>query len=34
MHLPMDVPGPAAARAPELRAHELFTEPGEVRAIR
>ncbi|MGE0363284.1 MAG: MBL fold metallo-hydrolase [Vicinamibacterales bacterium] len=34
MHVPADVPGRAADRAPELRAHELFTEPGEVRAIR
>jgi len=34
MHVPADVPGRAADRAPELRAYELFTEPGEVRAIR
>jgi len=34
MHVPADVPGRAADRAPELRAHELFTQPGEVRTIR
>jgi hypothetical protein len=34
VHLPADVPSRPAGRAPELRGHELFTEPGEVRAIR
>jgi L-ascorbate metabolism protein UlaG (beta-lactamase superfamily) len=34
VHVPTDVPGPPAERAPELRQYELFTEPGEVRAIR
>ena len=34
MHVPADVPGRPADRAAELRGHELFTEPGEVRAIR
>ena len=34
MHVPADVPNRPADRAPELRGHELFTEPGEVRAIR
>jgi L-ascorbate metabolism protein UlaG (beta-lactamase superfamily) len=34
MHVPADVPGRPADRAAELRRHELFTEPGEVRAIR
>ena len=34
VHVPADVPSRAADRAPELRGHELFTEPGEVRAIR
>ncbi len=34
IHVPADVPADAARRAPELRGHDLFTEPGEVRAIR
>ena len=34
VHVPADVPSRPAERAPELRSHELFTEPGEVRAIR
>lgn len=34
MHVPADVPSRPAERAAELRGHELFTEPGEVRAIR
>jgi L-ascorbate metabolism protein UlaG (beta-lactamase superfamily) len=34
VHVPADVPGRPADRAAELRRHELFTEPGEVRAIR
>jgi L-ascorbate metabolism protein UlaG (beta-lactamase superfamily) len=34
VHVPADVPGPPADRAPELRGHELFTEPGERRTIR
>ena len=34
MHVPADVPSRPAERASELRGHELFTEPGEVRAIR
>jgi L-ascorbate metabolism protein UlaG (beta-lactamase superfamily) len=34
MHVPADVPSRPAERAAELRDHELFTEPGEVRAIR
>jgi L-ascorbate metabolism protein UlaG (beta-lactamase superfamily) len=34
MHVPADVPSRPADRAAELREHELFTEPGEVRAIR
>lgn len=34
MHVPADVPGRPEEREPGLRGHELFTEPGEVRAIR
>jgi L-ascorbate metabolism protein UlaG (beta-lactamase superfamily) len=34
MHVPGDVPSRPAERAVELRRHELFTEPGEVTAIR
>lgn len=34
VHVPADVPGQPADRAPDLRGHELFTEPGELRAIR
>jgi len=34
VHVPADVPSRPAERAPELRGHELFTEPGEWRAIR
>ena len=34
MHVPADVPSRPADRAPELRGHELFTEPGEWRTIR
>jgi hypothetical protein len=32
--VPADVPSRPAERAPELRGHELFTEPGEWRTIR
>ena len=34
VHVPADVPSRPAERAPELRGHELFTEPGEWRTIR
>lgn len=34
VHVPRDVPAQSDARAPELRGHELFTTPGEVRDIR
>jgi L-ascorbate metabolism protein UlaG (beta-lactamase superfamily) len=34
MHVPADVPSRPAEREAGLREHELFTEPGEVRAIR
>jgi len=34
MHVPADVPSRPAEREVGLRGHELFTEPGEVRAIR
>ncbi len=34
VHVPADVPARPAERAAELRRYELFTEPGEVRAIR
>lgn len=34
VHVPADVPGRPADRAPELRGHDLFTEPGEVRVVR
>jgi L-ascorbate metabolism protein UlaG (beta-lactamase superfamily) len=34
VHVPADVPGRPEERAAELRAHELFTEPGEWRALR
>jgi L-ascorbate metabolism protein UlaG (beta-lactamase superfamily) len=33
MHVPADVPSRSADREAGLRAHELFTDPGEVRAI-
>jgi L-ascorbate metabolism protein UlaG (beta-lactamase superfamily) len=34
VHVPADVPSRPAEREPELRGHELFTEPGEWRTIR
>ena len=34
VHVPTNVPSRADERAPELRGHELFTVPGEVRDIR
>ncbi|MGD9902092.1 MAG: MBL fold metallo-hydrolase [Vicinamibacterales bacterium] len=34
VHVPAEVPSRPADRAPELRPHELFTEPGDVRTIR
>ncbi len=34
VHVPTKVPSRADERAPELRGHELFTVPGEVREIR
>lgn len=34
VHVPRDVPAHSDARAPELRGHELFTTPGEVRDVR
>jgi L-ascorbate metabolism protein UlaG (beta-lactamase superfamily) len=34
MHVPADVPSRPTERAAELREHELFTDPGEVRTIR
>lgn len=34
VHVPANVPSEAERRAPDLRGHELFTVPGEVRAIR
>jgi L-ascorbate metabolism protein UlaG (beta-lactamase superfamily) len=34
MHVPANVPTRPGDRPAELRDHELFTEPGEVRAIR
>jgi L-ascorbate metabolism protein UlaG (beta-lactamase superfamily) len=34
IHVPTNVPSRADERAPELRGHELFTVPGEVREIR
>lgn len=34
VHVPRDVPARSDARAPELRGHELFTVPGDVRDIR
>jgi L-ascorbate metabolism protein UlaG (beta-lactamase superfamily) len=34
MHVPANVPSRAVDRAPELRGPELFTEPGDVTAIR
>jgi L-ascorbate metabolism protein UlaG (beta-lactamase superfamily) len=34
VHVPADVPSRPADRTPELRGHELFTEPGEWRTIR
>jgi L-ascorbate metabolism protein UlaG (beta-lactamase superfamily) len=34
VHVPKDVPTQSEARASELRGHELFTTPGEVRDVR
>jgi L-ascorbate metabolism protein UlaG (beta-lactamase superfamily) len=34
VHVPTNVPSRAVQRAPELRGHELFTVPGEVRETR
>ncbi len=34
VHVPANVPSRADRRAPQLRGHELFTVPGEVRDIR
>ncbi len=34
VHVPADVPSQSDRRAPELRGHDLFTVPGEVREIR
>ena len=34
VHVPANVPSQSDRRAPELRGHELFTVPGEVREIR
>lgn len=34
VHVPRDVPSESGRREPELRGHELFTTPGEVRDIR
>lgn len=34
VHVPADVPSQSGRRAPELRGHDLFTVPGEVREIR
>jgi len=34
VHVPTDVPSRPEDRDPELRGHELFTRPGEVREIR
>ena len=34
VHVPANVPSQADRRAPELRRHELFTVPGEVRELR
>lgn len=34
VHVPKNVPARSDARTPELRGHELFTTPGEVRDVR
>ena len=34
VHVPANVPSQSDRRAPELRGHELFTVPGEVREVR
>lgn len=34
VHVPKDVPAQSDARAPEMRGHELFTTPGDVRDVR
>jgi hypothetical protein len=34
VHVPRNVPSRSEQRAPELRGHELFTVPGEVRELR
>jgi L-ascorbate metabolism protein UlaG (beta-lactamase superfamily) len=34
VHVPRNVPAQSDERAPELRGHELFTTPGEVRDVR
>ena len=33
VHVPADVPEEPQARSPELRDHDLFTRPGETRAV-